>query len=272
MDIENIRLSSKDIALFLQKIGVEYHANQLLLLNNIIKGMLTHIPFHNLYLLGAAGTPMTIEKTIINMLAGHGGLCDSQNPFLFILLKSLGFDVDFLCASMMQENCHILLRVTIADEAYCVDVGNGYPYFAAMSLEKTTLFNHPFISHKIMRDGKKYSMYHKNKGQKWVADYHFYNAPVPYDFFNSMLENHYNNNGWGPFLNGLRIMKWTDTGAVMIKDHLLWLPEQRLKMKINNAAELKIYLSKYFLLEALMREIDIDIIWNIWRQNNAKNT
>ncbi len=271
MDIENIRLDSKDIQIFLKKIGVEKNTNQLLFLNKIIKGILTNIPYHNLYLLNARGTPLTIDKIISDMISGYGGLCDSQNPFLFILLKSLNFDVHLLSATMTQENCHIFLRVTIEDEYYCVDVGNGYPYFEAMSLQKSRLFKHPFMSHKVVKNAEKYSVCHKNKRQRWASDYEFYNKPVSYISFKNMLKKQYNNVGWGPFLDGLRVIKWTNKGALMIRDQLLWCSEKKLRIRINNALEFKKYLHEYFLLKPLTKEIDIDCIWNIWRQNNEKN-
>lgn len=91
------------------------------------------------------------ENDIIEAgLSGTGGNCITQNGFLYLLLKSLGFDTFIISGTIKNINNHVLCVVRLSsDELYLLDLGVGVPF-----PEPIPLHNLPYIfravGHRIM--------------------------------------------------------------------------------------------------------------------------
>ena len=135
----DLELTDSEVASFLQQIHVERDIPSAILLEQVVAGVVEHVPFQNITML--TGPRQRPSKSWIKkeMLNGLGGLCTVRNPFLYCLLKSLGFEVRFVSSTILEPDCHISLVVTIGEEEWWVDVGNGYPYFSPIRLGDESL-------------------------------------------------------------------------------------------------------------------------------------
>lgn len=77
---------------------------------------------------------MPDEKDIIAAgLSGTGGNCITQNSFLYLLLKTLGFDTFIISGTVKSSdvglNNHVLCVVRLnSDHLYLLDLGVGLPF------------------------------------------------------------------------------------------------------------------------------------------------
>ncbi len=141
-------------------------------------------------------SPPTLGEMINDMVTGLGGLCSGRNPFLFLLLKALGFDnVTFvsgtMCGGVKMENAHIALLVCVDSRQYWVDIANGFPYLEPVLLdnngEEDCVIKHPFVSTRLvkkqMESCEVYFVQHQFHrsvnsgnwicGNDWIDNYHF---------------------------------------------------------------------------------------------------
>ncbi len=271
MNFENTLLDKKEIESFLQSINVHQNTDQLIQLEHIIKGVIYNIPFNNLFLLNSQSIRPTSQDVINLMLTGQGGLCDVMNPFLYLVFKSLGYEIAFMSASMEFPHCHIILKVSIKGRKYLIDAGNGYPYLNPLPLDEERFFSprqfsHRLFNYKVESQQGKYYMFHKTRGSKqWKADYNFYDKSVLFSSFDDMLKKQYTKIGWGPFLKSIQIKKWTNSGGLFLRNNFFWDADKNIKKRISNPAELHHCLQNNFHIE--MEPLNVNKIWNIWQSN-----
>lgn len=235
MDIR--QLTPTEIAQFLRTIDVQPAAASLDFLNQLIRQTVAHIPFQNLTLINAKRRPNDAQ-IIQDMTRGIGGLCNTRNAFFYALLGSFNFNVRFLSATMHQPDCHIVLLVTLNNRRYLVDIGNGFPYLQAMDIAQNRTYTHPYLQHKLVsKNGRFYLRHQAKSAGKWVTNYQFDLTPSRLSDFDLMLDKHYSEQGWGPFLTGLRFNQWTATGGVIIRDKLL--------LKLNGSSTEKRRLAQF---------------------------
>ena len=117
-------------------------------LTELQRNFLIHVPFENLDI--HLDTPMDFsESALFDKIVERkrGGLCFENNTLFFALLKQIGFDVHFVGAEMFKnqpssiEINHMALLVSIKNEIYLVDVGNGRFYGSPISINKQVLVN-----------------------------------------------------------------------------------------------------------------------------------
>ena len=274
MRIENIILTNREINNFLKRIETTRVSNQFLQLKNIVKGTLVNIPFNNLSLLTAKGRVPQSEEIVEFMLSGSGGLCNVMNTFLFILLRSLGYNVNFMVAKMNNRHCHIVLKVVLNGQSYLIDVGNGFPYFEPILFgnidsNQCLVFRHKLMDYKVIYRYNRYYMLHDwGAKNNWKIDFSFNDTEIPYSDFNHMLKMQYNEVGWGPFLTSIQFRKWYDLGALILRNKLFWRPEKNARVKINSHIKLKRILDKHFKLN--ISESSLITAWNLYKTNHDK--
>ena len=100
----DLELTDSDVASFLLQIHVEKNKPSPILLQQIIAGVVEHVPFQNITML--TGPRQRPSKSWIKqeMLNGLGGLCTVRNPFLYCLLKCLGFEVRFVSSTILEPD------------------------------------------------------------------------------------------------------------------------------------------------------------------------
>lgn len=240
----NLSLSRVEVNSFLKRINLVRSEPSLEFLTEIVENIISNLPFQNLSMLSDENIRPSMVKIKNDMLSGLGGLCTVRNPFLFCLLKSLGFEVSFVSSTMIEPDCHISLVVNLGSD-YWVDIGNGYPYFEPIKLGDRTEVHNWFFSYRLAEKDGIYSVQHFSKSRKeWVENHSFENIPVSYSQFDRMHDLHYRVPGWGPFLTGIRVNRFWKNGGVILRDFLATDPNGQSELKKNE--ELLEWLEKWF--------------------------
>jgi acyl transferase domain-containing protein/nucleoside-diphosphate-sugar epimerase/NADPH:quinone reductase-like Zn-dependent oxidoreductase/GTP cyclohydrolase II/arylamine N-acetyltransferase/ectoine hydroxylase-related dioxygenase (phytanoyl-CoA dioxygenase family) len=243
--ISNYKLCKTDVDRYLKRIDVNRTSdvNKLDLLCSVIHGSMLHIPFQNFSMLTRVQPtcsdhlenyrcPPNLGDIIDDMLTGLGGLCSVRNPFLYLLLRALGFqNVKFVSGTMCLNgndelvDAHVALLVSVDDEEYWVDIANGWPYMKpiALSCADDSVITHPFLDTRLLktiRKGKSvYCVQHRrNPNPEWKDNYYFEPTAVDYDnVFGATMQKHYNSN-FGPFLRHLRFNMWSEEDCILLRD------------------------------------------------------
>lgn len=212
-------LINSEVEEYLNLIGVEPSKPDLKLLRQIIARTLEVVPFQNVTMLDSEREVPTIDDIKLLMLSGVGGICTIRNPFIHQLLCKLGFDARLVASTIMQPDCHITILVSIDDNLWWCDPGNGFPYFSVIRLGDESIHSHPFLSYRLINSGNTWELQHKKENGVWFTNYHFSTRFVEFDYFTEMYEKHYTVPGYGPFLTGLRVNKWTEQHGIILRDY-----------------------------------------------------
>lgn len=267
-NIESTTLSRHDVGKFLQLIEVKKSVVSLDFLNKIIVGTVTHIPYQNLTLLNTKRRP-NLNLILSDMLNGIGGLCNVKNSFLYVLLNNLGFDVQFISATISKPDCHVALLVFINDNKYLVDIGNGFPYFQAMDIDNDNVYSHPYMQYKVIKKDGYFHMYHKTSCN-WFSSYYFDLNNVLFSSFDDMLDKQYSKKDWGPFLTGIRLNKWTKDGGIAVRgSHCIKITKNFKKtFNLNDFEDFKTLVEEEFSENNFVKMVDIK---NAWTEGKSIN-
>jgi N-hydroxyarylamine O-acetyltransferase len=218
-------LERGDLEAFHARLGLAIEAPSKAALTALIARTLERIPFQNLCMLARPRRAPSLAEIRDDMLSGRGGPCGHMNPFFAVLLHELGYAVALVSASMQAPDCHIALLVSLAGERLWVDVGNGFPYLEPISLEDPRPRHHPLLDHRLRPLGDdRWQVEHRRRGEdSWVRNYEFACAPRSFEFFAGMIESHYSQPGYGPFLLGLRANRHTHERSIVLRDRTLRL-------------------------------------------------
>ena len=214
-----MRLTASQVRAFIEYLGLnsEYRPT-IENLRKIVQNFLEIVPFQNLTMLIGPMRRPTWDEICEEMLSGNGGLCTTRNPFLKELLSHLGYTTIFVSASMEKPDCHIGILVRLNDVDYWVDVGNGYPYVEPYPLGSESVVSHQFFDYQVIELQGVWQVQHRFNDGQWRTNQTFENRAVPYEFFDEMHEHHYKEIGWGPFLTGLRVNRWSASGGFILRD------------------------------------------------------
>ncbi len=258
----DLTLTNSEICSFLKQIKVEKEEPSSQLLEQIVAGIVEHVPFQNLTMLTGPRHRPTNNWIKTEMLSGLGGLCTARNPFLYAVLQQLGFDVRFVSSTITEPDCHICLVVTVSGHDWWVDVGNGYPYFTPIRLGDNSVKVNWFFQYRLVHQGNRFAVQHAFSGDDWLTNQHFSPEGVHFSVFDRMHELHYTKPGWGPFLTGLRVNRfWSDGGAVL-KDHQATSPNG--SESITTPRNLLNWLKQWFEPE-FWNHIDVHGAWDNWK-------
>ena len=197
-------------------------------LQQIVEGVLCHIPFQNVTLLLREKRPPTPEEIKSDMLQRIGGGCATIASFLGAVLSQLGYEVCLMPATIHQPECHVTLLVQLEGLYYFIDVGNGKPYFEPMALcEAGRLYSHGATTFKLAFDpaAECYRLLHQDKTdpEKFNCAISFDPCKtVHFDFFLPMIYRSRTEVNYGPFLTGLRLCLFRSDGTfTAIRDRIL---------------------------------------------------
>ncbi|XP_037025789.1 uncharacterized protein LOC119067116 [Bradysia coprophila] len=132
--------------------------NKLEFLKLLVPYYAHNIYFQNITLTSIPASERKVpdEKAIIVAgLNGIGGNCITQNSFLDLLLKSLGFDSSIIsgtvhCGESTTTNNHVLVVVRLSpNELYLLDLGVGVPFPEPIPLHNLP-YIHRAVGHRIM--------------------------------------------------------------------------------------------------------------------------
>lgn len=181
------------------------------------------LPFQNVTMLAGPRRAPTLSEIREDMAAGRGGPCGVLNPFLAALLHRLGYEVRLISGSMQQPHCHIALCVRLAGQDHWLDAGNGHPYLDVIPLGDDGLRDHAGLCYRVVaQPGGAFAVRHRlDKEGPWKTSYVFTPEPRGFAFFTEMIHCHYAQPGFGPFLGGLRMIRFPDGQQHAIRDRIL---------------------------------------------------
>lgn len=216
-------ISDGEADAFLARLGVGFERPDLSALRRIVGAYLGRIPFQNVGMLARYGRAPTAAEILGDMRSGRGGPCNVMNPFLAALLSTLGFDVALVSGSMAQPDCHIALAVQIEGRAYWLDAGNGHPYLEPIAFGDDAPRTHAGLTFRLAARGHDtYAVEHLAlDGSAFRTSYTFTRETRPLRFFAAMIEQHHTMPGYGPFLTGLRIIRFPGGAMTAIRDDVL---------------------------------------------------
>ncbi len=214
-------LSERDVARFLGFLGVPASSPSRAAHTELVRRVLERVPFQNVWMLARRREAPTLAQVREDMLAGRGGPCGHMNPFVAALLHELGYRVELFSGSMQEPDCHIAIVVTLDDERLWFDVGNAFPYLEPIALGDEAVRYHPLLDHRLRRVGPSWCVEHRRPDRGWVCNYVLGSEPRPFRSFAPMIHAHYTRPGYGPFLRGLRVVRFSGGGMVALRDHTL---------------------------------------------------
>ena len=179
-------------------------------LRNLVRTYLGRVPFQNITMLARPRRSPTLEEIVDDVLSGRGGPCGVMNPFMAALLHRLGYDVCLLSGSMQEPDCHIALAVHLEGQEWWLDVGNGHPYLEPIRLGDDSSRSFAGLTWRVRPlELQSFAVEHLFPGEMdWKTSYIFAMEPRPFSFFTSMIEAHYTRPCFGPFLLGLRMIRY----------------------------------------------------------------
>lgn len=211
-------LSEHHVTRFLGLVGVPASRPSRSALAELVRRVLERVPFQNVCMLARPREAPTLTQIREDMLAGHGGPCGHMNPFMAALLHELGYRVELFAGSMQEPECHIAVVVTLDGERLWVDVGNAFPYLEPIELGDEGVRCHRLLDHRLRRVGPSWCVEHRWPDRDWVCNYVLGAEPRPFRSFASMIHAHYTRPGYGPFLRGLRVVRFPSMGMVALRN------------------------------------------------------
>jgi arylamine N-acetyltransferase len=161
---------------------------------------------------------------------------------------------------MEKPDCHIGILVRLNDVDYWVDVGNGYPYVEPYPLGSESVVSHPFFDYQVIEREGVWQVQHRFTDGLWRTNQTFENREVPYEFFDEMHEHHYKEIGWGPFLTGLRVNRWSAAGGFILRDEEATSLGQR--TAIESAEDLGRWINQTFPEVLFGSQSTVEKAWN----------
>ena len=261
---EQLWLTHSQAREFLERIEVTNSDPSPEFLASICSGIIEHIPFQNLSMLTDERIRPTKEKICQDMISGHGGLCTVRNPFLYNLLIVLGFKARYVSSTMSEPDCHISILVEISGEDWWVDVGNGFPYHHPVKLGDFSPVSHPYMDYRLIEIDNRWHIQHRRQNQEWKTNHHFSSEGVPFSAFDRMHELHYSVPGWGPFLTGLRVNRWTRQGGIILRDEIARSPSG--EQHFSNPDDVVAWITKWFVKSGFIETVDVGEAWRKWKE------
>lgn len=120
--------------LYLRLLGIKPLKPGMKALGEIISAQLARVPFENISKLyyfkhEKLRTLPGLERYLYNIEHyNFGGTCYTNNYYLYLLLKYLGYEIRLCGADMSRPDVHIICMVRIENLEYIVDIGYAAPF------------------------------------------------------------------------------------------------------------------------------------------------
>lgn len=193
----------------------------------ITKAHLIKVPFENISKLLHKAKGANYIPDLETYLDGiekynFGGTCYSNNFYLYLLLKYIGYNVTLCGADMKKPDVHLINIVTINSKKFIVDGGYAAPFLNPIPTEQTedyivNLGNETYLVKPKDESGRtKVEQHYNNKLQHW---YTVNPAPRVIEDFRNVIEDSYSDDAI--FTNTIRITKFSENGSPILKNLML---------------------------------------------------
>lgn len=190
-------------------------------LRKLFRDWMLASPFHNLDLLaGLDGVPapVGVGDAVRYALSGRGGPCHVQAAGFASLLRALGYECTLLPATVKERDDHLVVGVTLDGERWLCDVGNGHPYPAPFAFDRSassSAWGWHFSTERTAEGLHLHrSLPEGGRKQVYVARW----EPRRYDDFANIIASHHGSVGFGPFMTGLRAVRFAAGGMLTLRD------------------------------------------------------
>lgn len=201
----------------LAMMGLAVQAPTAVYLERLHWAFLKASPFHNLELL-AGISPRTPDGCIAAVVAGRGGPCHVQAAAFVALLLSLRFDAHLVAATIGEPGDHLVVLVHTHRGALLCDVGNGHPYRYPFPLHGRRLIEHLGWRFAADGTGSVFTLRRRLDDGTFKIVYTVDPTPRRFEHFAGIIDGHHEQDGFGPFLTGLRAVHIGDDRVVTLRN------------------------------------------------------
>ena len=221
--MKEFKVTKQQAEQFLSLIGITDVENSPFGLECLVHTTLGRVPFTNIMMLVRPRRSPTHQEIIEDMMSLRGGPCGHFNPFMNELLRHLGFDSSLVPGWMDGKLSHMAIIIKIDADQWWVDFGNGHPYLSPINISSDDVKCHAGLSYRVtMNDDSSYSLEHRLAHEvSFSQNYRFTTESVPFSFFDEMVDSHYTTPGFGPFLSGVRFIRYPQGEMLAIRDDQL---------------------------------------------------
>ena len=214
-------LRDDEVADALARIHSPSRAHGVEALGELFRRWMYASPFHNLDLLAGLdglAAPVAVDDAVRNALSGRGGPCHVQAAGFASLLRALGYEAVLLPATVKERDDHLVVGVTLDGERWLCDVGNGHPYPAPFAFDRSE--THAALGWHFSTERTTEGLHLRRTlpeggcKQVYVARW----EPRRYDEFADVIASHHGSVGFGPFMTGLRAVRFTPGGMLTLRD------------------------------------------------------
>ncbi len=216
-------LASHRVDAYLDRLGIEEVTCDAAGLAALQRAHLKAVPFHNVLLLANDGRSRPLPpllEVVDAAIAGVGGNCDRTTPSFTALLRSLGFDAHLAAATVREPGNHFACVVELSGERYLCDVGNGHPYLRPWLLDgpdqEQSHLGWRFRFRPQGSGGP--TLLRWMGGEDWKTVYVLDSTARAYEDFADIVDAHYSQVGFGPFLSGLRATRLSEQAFLTLRD------------------------------------------------------
>lgn len=148
-------------------------------LENIHRAHLIEVPFENFDIIVGDKISLIQEDIFEKIVTrNRGGFCYELNGCLFLLLKSIGFDVKMISARVYDDSeigpefDHLCLIVKINGFEYLVDVGFGDSFSTPLKINGNVSVE-TYKSFRVIKNAEVYTLLKSDKANIWTPQYDF---------------------------------------------------------------------------------------------------
>jgi N-hydroxyarylamine O-acetyltransferase len=232
----------------------------LLTLQQLHRGHMLRVPFENLSIIYHQGIHLE-EQALFNKIVerNRGGFCYELNRLFALLLKDIGFKVNFISGEIRARDGsfgapfdHMALMVEL-DQPYLVDVGFGDSFLTPLKITTTEQQPQTSGTFHLEQEGETYYLERRNGDNRSHAKtlYRFTLQKRELNEFADMCEYH-STSPQSHFTQKLVCSHATENGRVTISENKLIITEDhhRRESTLHSEQERR---------EALMRYFGIDL-------------
>ncbi|ACS85410.1 arylamine N-acetyltransferase family protein [Musicola paradisiaca] len=221
-------LNHSDIHRYLLRIGVETLPEAPRpRLDALHLAHLRHIPFENLDVIFQKtiipGLPATYDKVVERR---RGGFCFELNYCFYVLLKSLGFDVQMLAGQVWNEEGfygrpfdHLFVLVKLPQETVLADISFGDAFSVPLPIDGQVSHERD-VSFRVEDCYGEYRLLKRSPTQAWQPLYKFSLQPRQLHEFDEMLAYHQHSPA-SPFTSKALCTRLTPEGRITLSDNKL---------------------------------------------------
>jgi len=238
---------------YLNILGISRQEPSITALCEVVGAHLTKIPFENISKLLYKKQGLNYIPALSVYLDGidnfnFGGTCYSNNYYLYLLLKYLGYDIKLCGADMKNPDVHIVSMVKIGGRDFIVDVGYAAPFSKPLPGDLKENYVITFGDEKYILNPRDESGFSKlEQYYKGELKHGYTSKPQPckIDKFRNVIEDSYRDEA--TFMNAVMIAKFYENGSIVLRNlTLIRTDRNKVKTQSIQRDEIAAVVEKYF--------------------------